>query len=229
VPGGRPVTPLLPVLVDRGLAISSAAVPGERSAEKNCAWLCSDLPQWFARLCSRCCSAFAWAVTAQTQHARHQRRRAIAGSLVHIGETYKLKSLGQQRTADVPWESGCGSDSTNPGRRLTGSYLRCPHETIFPASRALLADSAAFRTEVGFGRTTFGQIGILAHQVLVPSRISFWYFQGDQSHLLLESHGYCCFCWARRPSFALCRNDKSFVSRLSSFPMTRSQQGWEIH
>jgi transposase len=27
-----------------------------------------------------------------------------------------------------------------------------------------------------------GQIGILSHQVLVPSRTRFWYFQGDQSH-----------------------------------------------
>ena len=41
---------------------------------------------------------------------------------------------------------------------------------------------------VGFGRTTSGQFGILSHQVLAPSRIRFWYFQGDRSHLLLESH-----------------------------------------
>ena len=40
----------------------------------------------------------------------------------------------------------------------------------------------------GSGRTTSGQIGILSHQVLVPSRTRFWYFQGDQSQLLLESH-----------------------------------------
>jgi hypothetical protein len=35
---------------------------------------------------------------------------------------------------------------------------------------------------------TSGQFGIWSHQVLVLSRTRFWYFQGNQSHLLLESH-----------------------------------------
>jgi hypothetical protein len=53
---------------------------------------------------------------------------------------------------------------------------------VVPAS-GLPADCA----QVGLGRTTSGQFGILSHWVLVPSRISLWYFQGDQSKLLLES------------------------------------------
>ena len=65
----------------------------------------------------------------------------------------------------------------------------------------LSAGCVAFRVWSGFGRITSGQIGSLSHQVLVPSRIRFWYFQGDRSHLLLESHsddgyrlifGGCC-------------------------------------
>jgi hypothetical protein len=43
-----------------------------------------------------------------------------------------------------------------------------------------------------FGRTGSGQIGILSHLVLIHSRIRFWYFQGNQSHLLLESHSLFC-------------------------------------
>jgi hypothetical protein len=39
-----------------------------------------------------------------------------------------------------------------------------------------------------FGRTTSGRFGILSHQVLVPSRTRFSYFQGDQSHPLLDFH-----------------------------------------
>jgi hypothetical protein len=43
-------------------------------------------------------------------------------------------------------------------------------------------------TSLVFGRTTSGEFWIWSHQVLVLSRTRFWYFQGNQSHLLLESH-----------------------------------------
>jgi hypothetical protein len=169
VPSGRPVTPLLPVVVGRGLAISSAAVPGERAAERDRAWLCSDLSQWFARLCSRCCSAFAWAMTAQSHHSGPP---SALCALLPFSNQVRHCSAGRPLFSNPSTMNSiifCLSSAANHFLALKRGYA-----------------SANFVSS--FGRTTSGRFGILPHQVLVPSRTRFRYFQGDQSHLPLESH-----------------------------------------
>jgi hypothetical protein len=83
------------------------------------------------------------------------------------------------------------------------SHFSVNSTNVLPCFDFFGCDCGHLGRSVGSGLIASGQFRILSHYVLVPSRTRFCYFQGEQSHLLLESHRFnyssSCRCFLVLP------------------------------